>query len=271
MRLIREPLLWFLLAGTGLYLAWDALAPEPRETIVVTREAAEAVVQQAEALTGKPASAEEREELIQGYIDDEVLMREAFARGYHLSDFRTRKRLLAVMRSTLTPSLPAPSRAQLEAWFRENPDRYAVGELATFDQVLFTATSEKFPSAPDAIRAELVGGADFTTMGDRGLPFPSPTLRDQPRNRITADFGPAVLEVVASLPYGEWSNAIPSRGGIVFVRVRERRTEAAPEFDAIENYVSQDYQFAKTREAQAARTAELRAKYDVRFEKADDQ
>jgi len=268
-RLIREPLVWFLVVGGVLFFTYRALAPAPRDTIVVTRETAAALIQQYEILTGVAADAAQRETVIQGHIDDEVLLKEAFRRGYHETDFRTRKRLLSVMRTTLTQVQPAPSRAQLEAFYRSNQRKYDVGEVVTFDQVRFGPTSEKMPADPDAVRAALIAGTDFTTMGDRGMSFPMPTLTDQSRSRIVADFGPDVYEALASLPYGTWSQPLNTRGALVFVRVKERRDLTPPTFDEIEKYVSQDYDYTMTRAAQAARVAELRAKYRIEIEELE--
>lgn len=269
MRLLREPVVWFLVLGTALFLAYRALAPAPRDTIVVTREAMEAAVQQAETMTGMPADAAQREQIIEGYIDDEVLLREAFRRGYHETDYRTRKRLLGIMRTTLTRTPPAPSRTQLEAYFRENRHLYERGQLATFDQVLFTANSEQYPEDPAAVRAELVAGADFAAMGDRSYNLPSATLQEQSQAKIRSDFGARVAEAVATLPLENWSEPLESRGGLVFVRVRERRDSPPPSFDALESYLAQDYIFQKTREAQSAKIAELRTKYRIEIEEPE--
>ncbi len=230
----REPLLQFFVVGALVYVTWRVLAPVPAGTIVITRDVLRAVQQQEEELLGRTLTDEERDLAVQSYIDDEVLLQEAFRRGYEKSDFRTRKRLLSVMRYTLDEPVPPPSRAQLEAYFRENVENFDRGQMVTFDQVMFAPGSDNLPADLDAVREDLAAGADFRRIGDRGLAYPPPTLTDRGRSDLQGMFGPAIAEKLMVLPYGEWTGPLDARGTVVFVRIVERHDLPPPTFDDVE-------------------------------------
>ncbi len=264
--LLREPLLQFLVVGALVYLAWRALAPTPAGTIVITQDTLRAVQQQEEALLGRSLTDEERERAFAAYIDDEVLLQEAYRRGYDKTDFRTRKRLLTVMRYTLDEPVPAASRAQLEAYFREHGDRFGRGQVVTFDQVMFAPGSDNLPGDLDAFAADLSAGADFTRLGDRGMSYPPPTLTDRSRSDLLGAFGPVVSEQLMNLSAGEWAGPLDARGTIVFVRVRGRRELPPPTFNEIESYLAQEYEFVRRREVQDEKIAELRGQFRIEIE-----
>lgn len=261
-------MLRLLVLGTLIYLAYYALVPPPLETITIDPETLYALEQQREDVLGRPLSKAELQETIAKHIDEEVLLREAFRRGYDRSDYRTRKRLLTVMSYTIDEAIPAPSRAQLEAYYRDNIDRFSGEEAITFDQVYFAADSDKLPTDLVAFREQLSAGADFVGLGDRGYQYPPPTLIEQWRSRLVSDFGPRVYETMVSLPYGEWTGPVEARGGLVFVRVHERRPLPPPEFDEIESYLRQEYEIAKRRAIQEEKIAVLRDQYRVEIEEA---
>ena len=133
----REPLVLFAIVGVALYGLWTALAPGEARAVPVELAAVRGLETMQEELLGRPLTDEERADVLQGYIDDEVLVQEALRRGLHRGDYRTRKRLIQIMRGALTEMVPNPSVAELQAWFRESIDTYTKPESTTLEQVPF--------------------------------------------------------------------------------------------------------------------------------------
>ena len=118
-RIIREPILAFFLLGGLFYALSIAIRPAADlETIEIRAETVRALIQQQEELLGRTLSGKEVRDVVQGYVDDEVLLREARRRGFDEDDFRVRKRLLTMMRSTLDEPVAEPSVAKLQAYQR---------------------------------------------------------------------------------------------------------------------------------------------------------
>ena len=84
-------------------------------------------------------------------------------------DSRVRKRLLDVMRSTLDQPVAAPTRAELEAYFRENRERFEVDEVATFDHIFFAYGSENEPADLGKFLDSLRAGAEYAELGDSAM------------------------------------------------------------------------------------------------------
>ena len=106
---VREPLLLFLVLGAVLYGAWALLAPGDVGTVRIEAAALRGMEAQQTEILGRPLTDAERHDLFEGYIDDEVLLREAVRRGLQWSDFRARQRLVRIMRGALTETVPDPS------------------------------------------------------------------------------------------------------------------------------------------------------------------
>ena len=111
---LKSPILHFIVLGS---VAYTYLKPTDRETITVTTQTIDALVQQRESITQNPFTPAERQSLIQEHIEDEILLREAYKRGFDKNDYRVRKRLLNIMRSSLSEVIPEPSVTQLRAFY----------------------------------------------------------------------------------------------------------------------------------------------------------
>jgi hypothetical protein len=113
-----RPLLSFVLAGGVLFLLSSAVFEYGRETIVIDAPTVSGMLEARADRLGRDLTPEEEDEALQAYIDEEILLREAYRRGIHLTNARARYRLLRRMRLELGAGIPEPSRAQLRAYYR---------------------------------------------------------------------------------------------------------------------------------------------------------
>ena len=107
--LLKSPVLHFILLGTIAFVAYTHLKPPGRETIHITTQTIDALVQQQESITQHPVTPEQRQSIIEGHIENEVLLREAYQRGFDKNDYRVRQRLLKIMRTSLSEIIPEPT------------------------------------------------------------------------------------------------------------------------------------------------------------------
>lgn len=128
----REPLVHFAVGGGLLFLAyWFWAAPVP-DAIVVSPEMAQAVVKEQSRLLGRSLTAAERAAVMADYVDEEVLVREAYKQGIDRTDTPIRQRLADKMRFLLGGEPPAPSREQLTSYLKANRAHLPEG---TFDDL----------------------------------------------------------------------------------------------------------------------------------------
>lgn len=175
-RLFSEPLIQFLIIGACIYgaYAWFG-APEEdfRDTRVhVDSARINAFISQWESRWNRPPTRDELDGLIQSYIREDVLYRQAVEMGLNEDDPITRRRMaqkLEFLTSDLA-MMVQPAEGELEAYFNENSELYRAPDRMTFSQVYFD---------PDA------RGNTTRTIRWRGRPTAQPTRRRRAATRVT--------------------------------------------------------------------------------------
>jgi hypothetical protein len=257
---LREPLLQFLLAGLILFLVHAWWSPRPSSVIVVTPEMRKALEADREALLQRPLSAEEREELLSDFIDDEILLREAYHRGLDRNDPQIRSWLIDRMKFVLDEEPPEPTRADLEAFFREQPERYLTPLAVSFDHVFFASGTE-IDVAAEVLLGRLRAGADFHRWGDEF--WLGRSLHRFGKLELTAMLGQDFTDRVFALAPGEWSEPLVSSRGIHFVRVLEKHDPEQPTLDDVLWTVREDWLRARREESRARKLTEIRTRYRI--------
>ena len=216
-RLLREPLVHFLLAG-GVLLGLSALFGQSfgvggnSNRIEVTADRIQQLRETWTRQRGAPPTQRELDSLIEDFIREEVLYREAIASGLDQGDTIVRRRLAQKIEflAQSVASTVKPSDAELQAFFDDNPERYRIPEQVGFSHVYFSG-SNRGAGAEGPRRAARwrnwtsgeVATADAAQLGDRFMlqyEYP-PQSRDQIRDL----FGPRFAGRLFELPVDEWS------------------------------------------------------------------
>ena len=129
-RLLSEPLLQFLIIGACIYGAY-ALFGAPEEdfrdtTIRVDSNRINAMISQWQKRWNRLPTRAEIDGLIQAYIREDVLYRQAVAMGLNEDDPITRRRMaqkLEFLTSDLS-QMQQPQEAELEQYFAKNQESY---------------------------------------------------------------------------------------------------------------------------------------------------
>ncbi|RMF94990.1 MAG: peptidyl-prolyl cis-trans isomerase [Gammaproteobacteria bacterium] len=262
-RLLHEPLLHFLLLGGGLFLLYARLggAPPAREQIVVTQAEIRRLANDWRARWRRPPTDAELAALIDDYLREELLYREALALGLDQGDEVIRRRLAQKLAFVETDpaALENPTDEQLRALYASRRNRYTEPVRLSFEQRLF---SDRGQAA--AALAALRGGADPAEFGD-----PS-ALKDRFRRVSEAELalllGVAPAAQIFALPSGGWQGPVRSRYGVHLLRITERRPAREPPFDEIRERLRQDWALTRQRDAEAALLARLKSRYRIRIE-----
>ncbi len=270
-RVVREPLVHFVVLGAGLFLLHRLVAPPaPTSTIVVTTALQRAF--QAEHLRrhGRPPTAEEERALVDRYVDTEVMLREALVLGLDRGDIIVRRRLVQKMEflnQSGEPHVP-PTDADLAALLERHAQRYMLASRATLEHVF--VSSHLHPNDAAAIAADLskrlAAGADPAHLGDpflRGRVFRAAT-----EGELAGVFGPELARRVQTVPLDEWAGPYPSSFGLHLVRVSARSGGRRATVDEVRRELERDFDEEERERSARAALAALRARYDVRVEPA---
>lgn len=168
--LVREPLLHFLLIGGAAFVVFDDVALDDASAdskrIIVDRESLLGFMQQrARVLEPEGFAAqldalsdEQRAQLVEDYVREEALYREAKAMQLDDADYGARQRLIGQLRFINEGFVAASievSEQELLDYLQAHSDRYSVKPTITFTHVFFNTERHGDESARDLAEAKL--------------------------------------------------------------------------------------------------------------------
>ena len=285
-RLLKDPLGHFLLLGLGLFVlfAWVSKNEPPIDdsVIEVDREALLAYIQyHAQAFSPEAAaqhfdalSAEELERLVDAFVREEALYREALALGMDKTDHVIKHRLvqsIEFITDDLALRLTEVTDADLEAYYQANRDRYAIEPTVTFTHVFFNAErhgAEQALALAEEKLAELnrdrVPFAEAPGHGDRFLYFVNYVGRTT--DLVASHFGGDMAKTVFELDpeQADWTGPFESRYGQHLVLLTAKTEYRLPELDEVRSRIQADAEREAAESRRDAAFARLIDTYDIR-------
>jgi len=267
-QLVSEPLLHFFVIGAGLFalFAWnndDAL--QSPDDIVVDTMRIDALKAQFERGWQRPPTPSELSNLIDTWVNEEVLYREGLALGLDRDDPVTRQRVAQKMEFISEELVEfSPDTAELELWFSANADRYREDPRFSFWQLYFNPSvqGDSFDARVDEAIQALANGV--VPDGDSTM-LPA-ALDDAPLAEVRRTFGQQFAESLQDLAVGEWSGPVASGYGLHFVLIHSAQASRLPAFDEVRAAVERDYVAERTRELKDAFFDRLRQRYNVVYD-----
>jgi len=275
-KLLREPLLHFLFIGAAIYLLYGAFAePVPEEvdkTIVVSEGEIKWMKTSWQKRWNRPPTPEEFDGLIQQYIRETVLYREALTMGLNKHDQVIRRRLaqkLEFLAKDLVALTP-PTDEELLTYFDAHQERYQEPARYTFTQVFIDPDKRGDTTLADAekIKATLIAQGD--AIQDAGALGDSFMLQNYYPEKDQAEiqklFGSGFAESLVDLSSGQWHGPVLSGYGVHLVYVDNVSETPAPVFAEVRERVMQDWKSEKGEELNEKFYANLRDRYTVVIE-----
>ncbi len=273
-RWLREPLLHFLVIGTGLFLLYqmtrDGNETAPRE-IVISESRIEALAENFGRTWTRPPTPQELRGLVDDYVKEEVFYREAIAMGLDRDDTVIRRRLRQKMEfvSEDAAASAQPTEAQLQQFLAAHPEKFVEPSRVTFEQVFVNAEKrgDEARRHAERILAELQAGGGPANPSEAGDPTLLPAgLEDASPQEISGSFGDEFGKRLEDAPVNQWAGPISSSFGLHLVRVSARSASVLPQLADIRPVVLREWQADKRTQAGDAFYSSLRSKYDVRYE-----
>ena len=274
-RLLREPLLQFLLLGAALFAASGLLSTrtgdEP-QTIVVTQGQIESMATGFSRTWQRPPTGPELEGLIRDHVREEVYCREAIALGFDRDDPVIRRRLRQKM-EFVTEDVAAqaePTDADLRAYLQAHPDAFRSEQRLSFSQIYLNPERRRETLARDIerllVQLRKAGArADVAAFGDSFLL--EHRFDAAPASEIAKQFGESFAAKLAELPLGEWQGPVESGYGVHLVLLTERTERRIPALDEVHDAVRREWANARRKEANESFYAGLLKRYTVTIEK----
>lgn len=277
-RIINEPLAHFLVLGAILFVVNGLVSNDADDTnsnrIVIDNGIIRRLGDSWAKQWNRAPTPAELDGLIDNYIREEVLFREAMAMGLDRDDTIIRRRLAQKMEflSADLAMQAEPTDEQLQAFLNDNSERFAEPPLISFRHVYFNLDKRGQAAKADAnaLRAALQdeGIGDSAVYGDRFM------LDDEygrvSESEVARLFGRQFAAEIFTLEQNAWTGPVDSGFGIHLVRIFERTAARVPSFEDIREKVRNEFLFDQRKEIDAAVYAGLMSRYEIIINRPSD-
>jgi hypothetical protein len=279
MKILREPLLHFMLLGAAIFAIYGFVTrhrtDKPGE-IVVTQGTLENIITGFTRTWQRPPTEGELRGQVRDYIREEVAYREALAMGLDRDDTIVRRRLrqkLEFISDDLTTRVE-PTDADLQTFLQAHPDLFQSEPLFSFRQTYLNPQLHGANLSADEGRllAELQRtgpSADLSSLGDPfllALSFQNISLAE-----VKQIFGDEFASALAALPMSHWQGPVTSGYGVHFVFLSQRTERSVPPLTGIRDQVRREWFNTKRNEATEKFYQGLLKCYTVKIEPPEEK
>ncbi|WP_105101825.1 peptidyl-prolyl cis-trans isomerase [Microbulbifer pacificus] len=264
---LKDPSAHFALIGAllfGINHFFQGAYTADRESITVS----DARIRQLSGLFERgwqrPPGPGELQGLIDDYVREEVLYREAVKMGLDKDDTVVRHRMRMKMEllardlvNTIEPAEPV-----LRDYHRRNAQKYTLPAQYTFEQI-FLDSNKREQAAEDArlILTKLTAGGNPHKLGDSTLlPFHFDAASAA---RIDRQFGADFSRQLLELPKNQWVGPLTSAYGEHLVKISAHNPQREPAFNEIRADVLRDWQLEEQDRILQTQYETLRANYRI--------
>jgi len=281
--LAREPLFHFLLIGSLLYISLEVWVPNTnnKTSQIITLEP-KALVQflqfQNKSFNAQTAqkkyavlSAEEKRQLIDDYIREEVMFREAISLGLEEDDQIIRRRLIQKIEFInlgFQSELEAISEVELSTYFNQHLTQYIIDASVTFTHVFFDQSLHKDKTFELANKT-------LATLNKTAVPFSKAARYGQRfffhRNYVDrtpafigSHFGDEFSKQIFTLTPGPvWHGPIESAYGYHLVLLTKNEASRTPVLQEVASEVLGDLQRIRLSEMKQRALAKMINEYTI--------
>ena len=266
----REPLLHFLFAGLLIFVAWYVLTPRGSfgdGRIVIDESRVERLARQFETQVGRVPTVDELDAMVDAFVFDEILYREAIRLDLGTNDEIVRRRLIQKAEFLFgeEPENGAITGDDLRNYFDANSEEFMLEANVTFEHRFFSIDrgGQKYAMrrAQGAL-ATLQAGSKRALNDDR---FPlDDDLGRMTRARAEGILGQTpIVDVLFSAEVGMWLGPTMSGYGVHLVRVTNFEPQRLPAFEAVTHEVRDAVSRARMNEANGLAMESMRARYEI--------
>lgn len=258
-RLAQDRLIWFVVLGAVLFAVDRGLEARQDNVIEISLPLVEKLVAQWEGQTKRRPNAPELDALIEGYIREEILVREAKRLGMDDDDVIIRRRLAQKVEFMMADDVvdALPDKAALQAFFNDNRAAYDAPESLSWRHV-FTDSEAEAISLMDKLNR------NDENWRQEGRPFMlNRDYAQQTEIELSRLMGTEFAAALFDLPPGRWAGPVASAYGWHVVKLDARQEAKAADFDRMVERVARDWQQAQRQNAMAAAWQDLRRQYEI--------
>lgn len=260
-RVLREPLVQFMLIGALLFVIHAAVTPSVSKDrlIEVTPEVRQSIIDSFKrAHEQREPEADELARLVDVWILNEITFREALAQGLDKGDEMIRDRIIQKMRLLIFGDIEVgePTPQELQEWYEKRHGQYDIPDLVSFIEVPFEGDNAESDSR--AVLQQIEAGTESEETRMRAHIF-----AQRPRPTLAPSFGGEFVDTLVELPPGQW-RVLKSSTGWHVVRLDTFVPGRKVELNEVGAQVAQTWKDEKRRILAIAATRDLGKAYVIR-------
>jgi peptidyl-prolyl cis-trans isomerase C len=261
-RLVREPLVHFLILGAVLFAAMSVVKDMRRPRVVIEAQELEQLATYWELQMQRPPTRAELAAIIHERVDEELLAREAVRLGLDKDDMIIRRRLAQKMAfASEDAAAVEPDATTLKAYYDKTRDSYATPARLALRHLFFSRErTDVSPqvAASAALRTIRSGGGVTGDPSLLPLAYADVSLTD-----LARDYGGEFAQVARGAPLMTWVGPVNSPFGVHLVRVEARIAPEVPSFESVRGEVRAAWLLEQRKAGARAYLARLRKVYRV--------
>lgn len=269
-RIACEPILHFALLGAAMYVGGTYLEERSiRTRIMITQSWVRQAAENYRLQYGRSPSPQQTTALVENYIKQEILYREAINLGLDVNDEIVRRRMVQKYEFLYQDhAAPAePTEAELIDYYQEHLAQYRRPQSVTFTHVYFSpdrrgedgAYKAAQEAASTLTRRARRRGVEY---GDR-FPGNYDLIAVEPADLARAFGKEGLAEAIFDVEMKRWSVPLRSGFGWHTVYVSGRREGRQAEFEEVHEVVRRDRMEDERDRANAETFAKLRQRYQI--------
>ena len=255
-KLLRSSFFWFLAIGVSIFVI-DAKVNSPTDKVVVDDKVVNRISTLWQSQMGRAPTEHELTNLVNNWVNEEILFREAKRMGLDEEDTIVKRRMVQKMHFLAEESrVQEPDEAMLRDYFGQQQERYELQVRFSFSHIFF----REQPTYEDKMVLE--ESKEWRELGDatmQGRTFVQKSARE-----VTAEFGAGFAEGLTHLQTSDhWQGPIESEFGWHYVRMAAVDEAAIPGFEVVQHLVLNDYLYEMRSRAKQQQLDELREQYEI--------
>ena len=255
-RLLQQPLLWFLLIGVLLFAA-DELLSVDRVDIYAGPDLQRRLGNLWQTQTGQPAKAQELESLVNNWIEEEVLYREALRLGLDEEDTIIRRRLIQKIKFIAEAEpIATPGTTVLQLFYEQHIEDYTLPKRYSFRQLYFQTLD-----AANAALLQIEQGAIAERFGETSMLGTSYAYRSG--LELNAAFGLGFADRIDGFDANVWRGPVISGFGYHLIEIVAFHSPEQTPFTAAAAQVAMDYRQVQQETARQSYIEQLMSRYSI--------
>jgi hypothetical protein len=271
-KIIKEPLLLFVLFGTLMYIIYSQSADyiDKKNKQIFISSAQIGLLEEAFRKTwNRNPTQDETKAQIQNLVMDEVFFKEAVAMGLDKTDPAIKRRLRQVLELMLDDYATIyPTENQLRDYLNAHPDKFQRDPLISFRH-LYYPIEDKEEALNLLLR--LKQGKPFDENAIVGLLLVPNQFENERKLEVGKLFGNIFTQKLFELEPGNWQGPLESAYGWHLVKISEKVVPGLPELNEIWDLVEREWSVESKKEMKEMQYQAMREQYEIIVEQQEDK